>query len=55
MIRQFCTTSHPDWNDGHGAEGANILMCDGHVQWVKGGKNYLISYETAQDENRSSP
>jgi hypothetical protein len=30
-------------------------MCDGHVQWVKGGKNYVIAYETAQDENRSSP
>ena len=47
--------NYPDANDDHGAEGGNILMCDGHVQWVKGDKNYVISYETAQDENRSSP
>jgi prepilin-type N-terminal cleavage/methylation domain-containing protein/prepilin-type processing-associated H-X9-DG protein len=47
--------NYPDPNDNHGAEGANIAMCDGHVQWVKGGKNYIISYETAQDENRSLP
>jgi len=45
--------NYPDKNDDHGIEGANILMCDGHVQWVKGGKNYVLSYETAQDENRS--
>jgi prepilin-type N-terminal cleavage/methylation domain-containing protein/prepilin-type processing-associated H-X9-DG protein len=45
--------NYPDRNDDHGAEGGNILMCDGHVQWVKGGRNYVISYETAQDENRS--
>jgi len=47
--------NYPDPNDDHGAEGGNILMCDGHVQWVKGGKNYIIAYETGQDENRSSP
>jgi prepilin-type processing-associated H-X9-DG protein len=47
--------NYPDKNDDHGADGGNILMCDGHVQWVKGGKNYVIAYETAQDENRSSP
>jgi prepilin-type processing-associated H-X9-DG protein len=47
--------NYPDANDDHGTEGGNILMCDGHVQWVKGGKNYIIAYETAQDENRSSP
>lgn len=44
--------NYPDKNDDHGAEGGNILMCDGHVQWVKGGRNYVISYETGQDENR---
>jgi prepilin-type N-terminal cleavage/methylation domain-containing protein/prepilin-type processing-associated H-X9-DG protein len=44
--------NYPDANDDHGATGGNILMCDGHVQWVKGGKNYVISYETGQDENR---
>jgi len=47
--------NYPDANDDHGADGGNILMCDGHVQWVKGGNNYIIAYETAQDENRSSP
>jgi prepilin-type processing-associated H-X9-DG protein len=47
--------NYPDRNDDHGAEGGNILMCDGHVQWVKGGRNYVISYETSQDENRSGP
>ena len=47
--------NYPDRNDDHGADGGNALFCDGHVQWVKGGKNYVITYETAQDENRSSP
>lgn len=47
--------NYPDRNDDHGAEGGNALFCDSHVQWVKGGKNYVITYETAQDENRSSP
>jgi prepilin-type N-terminal cleavage/methylation domain-containing protein/prepilin-type processing-associated H-X9-DG protein len=47
--------NYPDKNDDHGAEGGNILMCDGHVQWVKGGKNYVTAYETSQDENRSLP
>jgi hypothetical protein len=26
-------------------------MCDGHVQWIKGGKNYRKQFETSQDEN----
>ena len=43
--------NRPDPCDNHGVEGGNILMCDGHVEWVKGGKNYDIKYETAQDEN----
>jgi len=47
--------NYPDKNDDHGAEGGNILFCDGHVQFTKGGMNYVISYETAQDENRSGP
>jgi prepilin-type N-terminal cleavage/methylation domain-containing protein/prepilin-type processing-associated H-X9-DG protein len=45
--------NYPDPCDDHGAEGGNILMCDGHVQWIKGGTNYIMAYETAQDENRS--
>jgi prepilin-type N-terminal cleavage/methylation domain-containing protein/prepilin-type processing-associated H-X9-DG protein len=47
--------NYPDKVDNHGADGGNALFCDGHVQWVKGGKNYVIVYETAQDENRSGP
>ena len=47
--------NYPDRSDDHGAEGGNILMCDGHVQWVKGGRNYVLAYETSQDENRSGP
>ncbi len=47
--------NYPDKNDDHGAAGGNILFCDSHVQWVKGGKNYILSYETSQDENRSGP
>ncbi len=45
--------NYPDPCDDHGADGANTLFCDGHVQWTKGGKNYILSYETAQDEGRS--
>jgi hypothetical protein len=29
--------NHPDKNDDPGAEGGNILFCNGHVQWVIGG------------------
>ncbi len=47
--------NYPDKNDDHGADGGNALFCDSHVQWVKGGKNYIIAYETAQDENRANP
>jgi prepilin-type N-terminal cleavage/methylation domain-containing protein/prepilin-type processing-associated H-X9-DG protein len=43
--------NRPDKCDDHGEEGGNILMCDGHVEWVRGGKNYDIKYEIAQDEN----
>ena len=28
---------------------------DGHVQWVKGGKNYVFNYELSQDEARTGP
>jgi prepilin-type N-terminal cleavage/methylation domain-containing protein/prepilin-type processing-associated H-X9-DG protein len=45
--------NYPDRNDDHGAAGGNILFCDGHVQWVKGGQNWVLSYEVAQDEARS--
>lgn len=43
--------NYPDKNDNHGREGVNMLMCDGSVKWVKGGKAYLRAYELSQDEN----
>jgi prepilin-type N-terminal cleavage/methylation domain-containing protein/prepilin-type processing-associated H-X9-DG protein len=50
--RTACMNNNrPDKCDNHGEEGGNILMCDGHVEWVKGGRNYDIKYETGQDEN----
>ena len=47
--------NYPDPNDNHGAQGANMVMCDGSVKWVKGGAPYLLAWETSQDENRSAP
>jgi prepilin-type N-terminal cleavage/methylation domain-containing protein/prepilin-type processing-associated H-X9-DG protein len=47
--------NYPDKNDNHGAAGVNMVMCDGSVKWVKGGKPYLLAYEISQDENRSTP
>jgi prepilin-type N-terminal cleavage/methylation domain-containing protein/prepilin-type processing-associated H-X9-DG protein len=38
----------------HGADGLNVAFCDGHVQWIKR-KDWAISYETSQDENRTAP
>ncbi len=46
--------NYPDKNDDHGASGGNILFCDGHVEFVRQ-KNYVLSYELAQDEARSGP
>jgi prepilin-type N-terminal cleavage/methylation domain-containing protein/prepilin-type processing-associated H-X9-DG protein len=46
--------NYPDKNDNHGPDGGNVLMVDGHVDWVKGGTNYVFNYEQGQDENRST-
>ena len=46
--------NYPDKNDNHGADGVNMVMCDGSVKWVKGGKAYLLAYEISQDENRTT-
>jgi prepilin-type N-terminal cleavage/methylation domain-containing protein/prepilin-type processing-associated H-X9-DG protein len=45
--------NYPDPADDHGAAGGNALLCDGHVEWIKGGMNYVRRYELAQDEGRS--
>jgi prepilin-type N-terminal cleavage/methylation domain-containing protein/prepilin-type processing-associated H-X9-DG protein len=47
--------NYPDKNDNHGADGGNVLMVDGHVDWVRGGTNYVFGYEQAQDEARKGP
>lgn len=46
--------NYPDRGDNHGDRGSNVVFCDGHVEWITRA-NYLISYETSQDENRTSP
>jgi len=43
----------PDQCDNHGLAGLNILMCDGHVEWVKGGMNYVRAFEASQDQDRT--
>jgi len=47
--------NYPDVNDNHGADGVNMVMCDGSAKWVKGGKTYLYAYELSQDEGRTGP
>ena len=43
---------YPDPQDNHGAAGAHVGFCDGHVEWVPQSR-YVQSYETSQDENRT--
>lgn len=43
---------YPDAQDNHGAAGAHVGFCDGHVEWVRTA-NYVFSYELSQDENRT--
>jgi prepilin-type N-terminal cleavage/methylation domain-containing protein/prepilin-type processing-associated H-X9-DG protein len=39
----------PDEGDNHGAEGGNVIFCDGHAQWVSKGE-YLDSFKRGTDE-----
>ena len=40
---------YPDAGDNHGVDGANIVFCDGHAEWVAR-KNYLRSFFRGTDE-----
>lgn len=44
----------PRRSGNHGADGANVQFCDGHVSWIPR-QQYVHSYELSQDENRTSP
>jgi len=40
---------YPDDGDNHGREGANVIFCDGHAEWVTR-NNYLRSFFRGTDE-----
>jgi prepilin-type N-terminal cleavage/methylation domain-containing protein/prepilin-type processing-associated H-X9-DG protein len=44
---------YPDEGDNHGKEGANIIFCDGHANWVTQ-KNYLRTWFRGTDEYHDS-
>ena len=44
----------PDNYDNHGAEGTDVLYCDGHAAWVKP-QNYLTEWNISQDASRTTP
>ena len=46
--------NYPDKTDNHGAEGDNILYCDGHAEWLPA-KLYLDAYNVSFDDNRLKP
>jgi prepilin-type processing-associated H-X9-DG protein len=53
--REGGINNYPDKTDNHGAGGGNALFCDGHVEWIRGGMNYVKFYERTEDEGRSGP
>lgn len=42
--------NYPDKGDNHGEAGHNANFCDGHAEWVKEGRTYIIARELSQDE-----
>ena len=48
------SNNYPNPVDNHGADGANVLFCDGHGEWVKQ-RNYIPSWNVSEDENRKAP
>jgi prepilin-type N-terminal cleavage/methylation domain-containing protein/prepilin-type processing-associated H-X9-DG protein len=45
---------YPDSIDNHGADGANVVMCDGHAEWIKQ-KDWIVAYEISMDQGRTAP
>lgn len=45
---------YPDSINNHGADGANGNFADGHAEWIPRNR-YIETYETSQDENRTTP
>ena len=43
---------YPDPGDNHGAEGGNVIFCDGHAEWVPQ-KKYLASFARGTDETHA--
>lgn len=44
---------YPDPGDNHGTEGANVVFCDGHAEWVTQ-KRYIMSFTRGTDEYHSA-
>lgn len=46
--------NYPDKTDNHGADGDNIMYCDGHAEWMPT-KKYLNAYNISFDDNAKAP
>jgi prepilin-type N-terminal cleavage/methylation domain-containing protein/prepilin-type processing-associated H-X9-DG protein len=45
---------YPDSIDNHGAAGANVVMADGHAEFIKQ-RDWILAYEISMDQNRLRP
>jgi len=45
--------NYPNRGDNHGADGVNVIFCDGHAEFVTQ-KNYLYKYELSEDGGRTA-
>ena len=48
------SNNYPDPCDNHGADGFNVLFCDGHAEFVKQ-KKWLLTWNISEDTNRTTP